>query len=254
MKADGDLVSVIIPVYNSEKFIKETIKTVQNQTYKNYELIVVNDCSTDNSKKIIEEEIKKDNKIKLINLKENSGVAIARNTGIDNAKGKYIAFLDADDLWEKEKLEKQIEFMSKNEYEFTFTGYEFADKNGKGNGKIVHVPSKINYKQALKNTIIWTSTVIFDQEKLGKKIIQMPNEKRGQDTATWWKVLKQIDDAYGIDEVLSYYRRTNESLSANKLKALKRTWNLYRNVEHLNIFYSFYNFCWYIFNAIKRRV
>lgn len=126
MKADGDLVSVIIPVYNSEKFIKETIKTVQNQTYKNYELIVVNDCSTDNSKKIIEEEIKKDNKIKLINLKENSGVAIARNTGIDNAKGKYIAFLDADDLWEKEKLEKQIEFMSKNEYEFTFTGYELS--------------------------------------------------------------------------------------------------------------------------------
>ena len=144
--------------------------------------------------------------------------------------------------------------MKENDYEFTFTGYEFADENGKGNGKIVNIPSKINYKQALKNTTIWTSTVIFDLEKLDKELVKMPNVKRGQDTATWWKVLKKIDYAYGLNEVLSYYRRTNNSLSSNKLKALKRTWNLYRNVEHLNMFYSFYNFCWYVFNAIKRRI
>ena len=253
MKVDGDLVSIIIPVHNSEKFIKETIKTVQNQTYKNYELILVNDCSTDNSKKIIEEEIKKDNKIKLINLKENFGAAIARNTGIDNSKGKYIAFLDADDLWEKEKLEKQIEFMSKNEYEFTFTGYEFADKNGKGNGKIVHVPSKINYKQALKNTTIWTSTVMFDIEKLGKELINMPNVK-SEDTATWWKVLKQGYIAYGLNEILSYYRRSEHTLSSNKYKAIKRTWKLYRKVENLNLIYSMYNFCFYVINAVRRRI
>lgn len=253
MKADGDLVSVIIPVYNSEKFIKETIKTVQNQTYKNYELIVVNDCSTDNSKKIIEEEIKKDNKIKLINLKENSGVAIARNTGIDNAKGKYIAFLDADDLWEKEKLEKQIEFMSKNEYEFTFTGYEFADENGKGNGKIVHVPSKINYKQALKNTIIWTSTVVICMNKLSKKDIYMPNVK-SEDTATWWRILKKIEYAYGLDIKLSFYRRTKGTLSSNKFKAIKRIWKLYRKVEKFSVIYSAYNFIFYALNTVRKRI
>lgn len=249
-----DLVSIIVPVYNAEQFLKDTIKTVEEQTYTEWELIFVNDCSPDNSVEIIKNEINRNSKIKLIELEQNSGAAIARNTGMNEAEGKYIAFLDADDLWDKEKLEKQVKFMKENNCAFSFTGYEFADENGKGNGKVVNVPKTINYKQALKNTTIWTSTVMFDVEKLGKELIQMPNVKRGQDTATWWKVLKQIDDAYGIDEVLSYYRRTNESLSANKIKALKRTWNLYRNVEHLNIFYSFYNFCWYVFNAIKRRV
>lgn len=249
-----DLISIIVPVYNAEKFLIDTIKTVEEQTYKNWELIFVNDYSKDNSIQIIEEKIKENHRIKLINLKQNSGAAIARNTGIGIAKGKYIAFLDADDLWEKEKLEKQISFMEKENCSFCFTGYEFADENGKGNGTTVKVPKTINYKQALKNTTIWTSTVMFNIEILGKELIQMPNVKRGQDTATWWKVLKQIDNAYGIDEILSYYRRTNESLSANKLKALKRTWNLYRNVEHLNIFYSFYNFCWYILNAVRRRI
>lgn len=249
-----DLVSIIVPVYNAEQFLKDTIKIVEEQTYTNWELIFINDCSPDNSVEIINNEINRNEKIKLINLEQNSGAATARNRGIDAAEGQYIAFLDADDLWEKEKLEKQVKFMKKNDCAFSFTGYQFADANGVANGKIVNVPKTINYKQALKNTTIWTSTVMFDVEKLGKELIQMPNVKRGQDTATWWKVLKQIDNAYGINEVLSYYRRTNESLSANKLKALKRTWNLYRNVEHLNIFYSFYNFCWYVWNAIRRRI
>ncbi len=251
---EEDLVSIITPVYNAEKFLLDTIKTIEEQTYKNWELIFVNDCSNDKSAKIIEEKIKENNKIKLINLEQNSGAAIARNTGITNSKGKYIVFIDADDLWNKEKLEKQIKFMKETNCSFSFTGYEFANENGIGNGKIVNVPKIITYKQALKNTTIWTSTVMFDMSKLTKEQIYMPNVKRGQDTATWWKVLKQIPYAYGIDEVLSYYRRTNDTLSSNKIKALKRTWNLYRNVEHLNVFYSFYNFCWYVLNAIKRRV
>ena len=165
-----ELISIIVPVYNSEKFIKDTIKTVEEQTYENWELLLVNDCSTDNSKKIIEEYEKKDKRIKLIDLEQNSGAAIARNTGIDRANGKYIAFLDSDDLWEKEKLEKQIKFIKKNNCVFSFTGYEFANEDGIGNGRVVTVPFKINYKQALKNTTIWTSTVIFDVEKLGKEL------------------------------------------------------------------------------------
>jgi teichuronic acid biosynthesis glycosyltransferase TuaG len=157
-------------------------------------------------------------------------------------------------LWEPHKLEKQVHFMQEKDCAFSFTGYEFADEAGVPNGKKVYVPAVISYKQALKNTTIWTSTVMFDLSKLTKSDVYMPNVRRGQDTATWWKVLKIVDSAYGVDEVLSYYRRYASSLSSNKLKALQRTWNLYRKVEHLNIFISAYSFNWYCFNAVRRRI
>ena len=249
---NSTLVSVVVPVYNASKYICDTINSVLNQTYENFELILVNDCSTDNSVKLIEEY--KDKRIKLINNKDNSGAAISRNNGIKNANGRFICFLDSDDLWEKEKLEKQVKFMLDNNIEFSFTGYEFADANGIPNGKKVYVPKKISYRRALKNTTIWTSTVMFDMTKLSKDDVYMPNVRRGQDTATWWKVLKKIDYAYGINEILSYYRRGENTLSSNKLTALKRTWNLYRNVEHLSLFSSVYNFCFYCFNAVRRRI
>lgn len=248
------LVSIIIPVYNASRFLEETINSIQEQTYSNWEAIFIDDCSSDNSYDIIKQYQKNDKRIKVIKNKVNNGVAVSRNNGIDYAKGEYLCFLDADDKWHPEKLAKQINFMQKLNCEFSFTGYQFANEKCTPNGKIVLVPNKINYKQALKNTTIWTSTVMFDMGKLTKDDIYMPNIKRGQDTATWWKVLKKIEYAYGLNEVLSYYRRTNNSLSANKLTALKRTWNLYRNVEHLNILSSFYNFCWYCFNAVRRRV
>ena len=250
----SELVSVIVPVYNAEKFLIETINTVLNQTYSNWELILVDDCSTDNSAEIIEQYMKKDERINIYNNNENSKAAISRNNGISLAAGRFICFLDADDLWDSKKLEKQIRYINVHNCAFSFTGYEFADENGIPNGKKVFVPDKINYKQALKNTTIWTSTVMFDMNKLSKEDIYMPNVARGQDTATWWKVLKKIDYAYGINEILSYYRRSEETLSSNKFVALKRTWNLYRNIERLNIFISIYNFCWYCFNAIKRRI
>ena len=248
------LVSIIIPVYNASRFLEETINSIQEQTYSNWEAIFIDDCSSDNSYNLIKKHQKEDKRIKLIKNKTNSGAAVSRNNGIDHAEGDYLCFLDADDKWHPEKLEKQINFMQELNCEFSFTGYQFANEKCNPNGKIVSVPDKINYKQALKNTTIWTSTVMFDMNKLSKEDIRMPNIKRGQDTATWWKVLKKIKYAYGLNEVLSYYRRTNNSLSANKLTALKRTWNLYRNVEHLNILSSFYNFCWYCFNAVRRRV
>ncbi len=250
---ETDLVSIITPVYNSEKFIKETIKTVQEQTYENWEWILVNDCSTDRSSEIIKQYTKEDGRIKLLNLKTNFGVAIARNIGMEQSNGKYIAFLDADDLWAKEKLEKQIMFMKENKYIFTFTDYEFSDKEGNKTGKIVKVPKKINYKQALKNTTIFTSTVVFNVDKLGKELIQMPNIK-SEDTATWWKVLKSGYEGYGLNENLTYYRRMKGTLSSNKFNAIKRIWNLYIKQENLNIFYSLYNFIFYAVNAVRRRI
>jgi teichuronic acid biosynthesis glycosyltransferase TuaG len=249
----NDLVSIIVPVYNAEKFLADTIATVKNQTYNNWELIMVDDCSTDDSVKIITKYIKTDERIKLYKNSINSHAALTRNKGIDESKGRYIAFLDADDLWITTKLEKQIAFMQEKKCEFTFTGYEFADEKGKPNGKKVNVPSSLSYRQALKNTIIWTTTVMFDMQQLTKNQIYMPNVK-SEDTACWWKVLKQIDRSYGMQATLSYYRRSNGTLSANKLEAVKRVWNLYRNVEKLTLFKSAYCFTGYAYNTVMKRI
>ena len=252
-KANTHLVSIVVPVYNAARFIDETIQTVLDQTYANWELLLVDDKSTDESVKIIHKYQKKDERIKLFKLSENTGAAIARNTGIDNATGRYLAFLDADDLWVNNKLELQVAFMQEKNAAFTFTGYEFADENGKPNGKKVHVPDTITHKQALKNTTIWTSTVILDIQVLSKPTIYMP-DIGSEDTATWWKILKTISWAYGLDKILSHYRRTGSSLSANKLIGLKRTWLLYRTVEKMSIIKSSYNFIFYVNNAAVRRV
>lgn len=251
---EKDLISIVVPVYNAEKFLTDTINTVLSQTYENWELIFVDDKSNDKSKEIISEYLNKNKKIKLIENKENSGAAVSRNNGIKEAKGNYIAFLDADDLWKKEKLEKQLKFMKERNCAFSFTGYEFANENGNRAGKIVKVPNEIDYKKALKNTVISTITVMLDINKLGKELIEMPNVRKGQDTATWWKILKTGEKAYGLNENLSVYRRSSHTLSSNKISALKRTWNLYRNVENLNFICSLYNYCMYIINAIKRRI
>lgn len=247
----SDLVSIVIPVYNAEKYLKDTIKNILAQNYKNWELILVNDCSTDESKKVAKPFLSK--KIKWIDLNKNSGPAIARNRGIKEAEGKYLVFQDADDLWHKDKLKKQVSFMREKRCEFSFTGYEFADKDGKPNGKKVYVPEKMSYKQALKNTTISTITVMFDMDKLKKEDVFMPDVE-AEDTATWWKVLKKVDYAYGLNEILSYYRRDEGTRSSNKINAAKKAWKLYRESEHFGIIKSLYYFSFYAFNAVRRRI
>lgn len=250
---EKNLISIIVPIYNAEKFIKETIETVLNQTINNFELILVDDISTDNSSKIIKEYTKKDSRIKYVKLEKKGLASGARNRGVLEAKGEFVCFLDADDLWSKDKLEKQLLFMKKNNCAFSFTGYEFANNQGIPNGKKVIVPFKINYKQALKNTTIFTSTVMFDMKKIKKEDIYMPNIK-SEDTATWWKILKKGYIAYGLNEVLTLYRRSEGTLSSNKIEAIKRIWYLYRKQEKLNLFSAIYNFMFYLKNAIKRRI
>ena len=252
-KANSHLVSIVVPVYNAARFIDETIKTVLDQTYTNWELLLVDDKSTDESVKLIKPYAAKDKRIKLLSNKQNSGAAISRNKGIDVAKGRYIAFLDADDLWLPTKLEKQVAFIQLQDCAFSFTGYEFADENGKPNGKKVRVPATITYRQALKNTTISTITVMLDLEKLTKKNIHMLNVK-SEDTATWWKVLKIVDYAYGLDINLSYYRRHGATLSSNKIAAISRSWLLYRQSESLGVLESSYYFSHYIINATMRRL
>ena len=253
MKNGGDLISIVVPVYNAANFLKDTIKTVQDQTHTNWELIFVDDGSKDDSVLLIEGFQKADSRITLLRMDKNGGAALARNKGTAAAKGSFLAFLDADDLWDKRKLEKQLVFMRDNDCAFSFTGYEFADANGKGNGKKVFVPSRLTYRQALKNTTISTTSTMFDLSKVSRDELTMPDVK-SEDTATWWNILRSGKTAYGLNEILAYYRRSAGTLSANKFVAVQRTWSLYRNQQKLNFFYSIYCFCWYIFNATARRV
>lgn len=247
----NNTVSIIVPVFNAKRCISDTIMSIMKQTYTDWELFLVDDGSTDGTVDIMREY--ESDKIHVINNSQGKGAAAARNTGIDAASGRYIAFVDADDLWREDKLSKQIKFMDDNNAAFSFTGYEFADENGIGLGTLVRVPKVMTYKDAIKNTTIFTSTVIFDMNALSKDLVRMPNVP-SEDSATWWKVLRSGYKAYGLDEALTLYRRMGKSLSSNKLEAIRRIWFLYRKVEHLSLLYSAYCFCFWAVRAVLRRV
>lgn len=243
------LVSIITPSYNSEKFISMTIDSVLRQTYRNWEMIIVDDASTDNTCTIIYDYCKKDNRIKLIRLKKNSGAAVARNRAIEKSKGKYIAFLDSDDIWLPEKLKIQVEFMLKNKHLFTYSAYKKIDEYGIKIG-IVGVPEKISYNGLLKTCVIGCLTAVYDAEMLGK--IPMPLIEKRQDFGLWLKILKKIKFAYGIKEPLALYRVRHNSISSNKKNAAFFTWKVYRNIERLNIIISIYYFTHYAIKGILR--
>lgn len=245
------IVSIVVPVYNAREYIADTIQSVENQTYLDWELLLVDDGSTDGTREYLQ--TLTNIKMHVIFLPENKGVANARNRGIADAEGKYITFLDADDLWKKEKVKTQINFMESQHINFSFTNYEFGDEKAKGTGHIVKAPKIISYKQALKNTTIFTSTVMLNVDRLGKDMVKMP-EIKSEDTATWWKILRLGIPGYGIQENLVTYRRPIKSLSSNKMQAINRIWNLYRKQEKIGLFKSScYFICW-AFHSLKRRV
>lgn len=249
------LISVIVPVYNAEKYILKTIETVINQTYTNWELLLVDDLSTDSSVEIIEDFLATitDERIKLIKQNKNAGAAHSRNKGVRAAKGRYIAFLDADDLWLPDKLELEISFLREMQVGFVFSGYEFGDEKAKPVGKIVRVPQTLSYSQALSRTVIFTSTVMIDTKIISKELLRMPHVA-SEDTATWWQILRAGYSAHGLNTVLAIYRRPAKSLSSNKVEACKRIWNLYRKVEKLSAFSSMYYFIGWAFRATLRRI
>ncbi len=248
------MVSIIVPVYNAARYIEKAISMVSEQTYKDWELILVDDASTDGSAEIIEDIIRRQGKrIRLIRKKYNEGAAAARNSGIDASSGRYIAFLDADDVWKPEKLEKQVAFMEKTGAAFSFHSYEFGDENANPTGKIVRAPKELKFKQALSRTVIFTTTVMFDSEKIDMEIIHMP-QVPSEDTATWWRILKSGYTAYGLDENLAIYRRPGKSLSSNKFVAMQRIWFLYRNIADLSVLQSFFYFVGWAVRATLRRI
>lgn len=245
---DG-LVSVIVPVYNAESYLEETLDSILEQTYKEIEILCIDDMSSDSSRKILTEYASKYKNVKPIFLTENAGVSNARNKGIENAKGRYIAFLDSDDIWLPEKIEKQIKFMCENGYCFTFTGYRFIDANGKKLNTIVHAKSELTYEILLRHNAISCLTVVIDRFIV--KDIHM-KKIHHEDYVAWLDILKQGHKAHGLDELLALYRTRQGSLSGNKIKAASWTWNILRNEEKLGLFKAIYYFSYYaIINVHK---
>ena len=238
-----NLVSVIMPTYNCGKFIEETIKSVANQTYKNWELIIVDDCSKDNTEEIVNRYVERDSRIKCHRLETNQGAAVARTKAMKMARGSYMAFLDSDDLWKNDKLEKQINFMEENSYNFTCTAYEQIDENNNLLNKIIRPKIKADYNRILLDCPVGNSTVMYNVDKLGK--FEVPNIRKRNDDALWLQILKKEKYIYGLNEILMQYRIRQNSISSNKLDLIKYHWQLYRQIEHLSIFRSVFHICWW---------
>lgn len=223
MSIEKELVSIIMPSYNTGKFIKETINSVLNQTYKNWELLIVDDCSSDNTDEIIKSI--NDNRIIYMKNNKNSGAAVSRNKALREAKGKWIAFLDSDDIWLPKKLENQIRFMKKNNYKFTYTDYRI-NLNGKWLPYINIGPKKVNKRKLYNYCYFSTITVMYDREYIG--LIQIEDIKKNNDYAMWFEIIKKAD-AYRLQECLSYYYRHENSISSgNKVKLIKYHYIMYR--------------------------
>lgn len=246
----NNLVSIITPAYNSAFFIERTIKSIISQTYLNWELIIVDDNSNDETVEIVNKYSNKDERIKLIQLLNNSGSAVLpRNTAIDFAKGKYIAFCDSDDQWRNEKLEKQINYMIKFDLAFSYTNYDIIDERGIYI-KTVKSPSKITYRKLLRNNYIGCLTVVYDTAKLGKLFI--PSIRIGEDWALWLSILKKTSFSICLNESLSIYTERSKSISSNRFSSIKHIWNVYRKIEHFSMVKSCLYFLQYlIFYFIK---
>lgn len=234
IKIDGK-VSIITPTYNSEEFILDTIRSVQNQTYTNWEMIIIDDCSTDRTVELIEK--LKDSRIRVIVQDTNKGAAMARNRAIEEADGEFFAFLDSDDSWKIDKLEKQIRFMRENNYDFTSTHYEHVDKNGNSLGIITKAREKLDYNGLLKYCP-GNSTVIYNAKKLG--VFFIPDIKRRNDFVMWLQVIKKAKYNYGLLEPLTYYQVREGSLSSNKKTLIKYQWYVYRKIENISVVKSLY--------------
>ncbi|MCR5659754.1 MAG: glycosyltransferase [Bacteroidales bacterium] len=246
------LVSVIMPCYNMASYISDSIKSVVSQTYPYWELLIVDDASTDKTVSIIESYSQTDSRIKFAIKTHNSGIADTRNQCIQMAQGQFLAFLDADDIWHPEKLEKQLKFMIENKVGFTYSTFDWIDEDGNTLNKFINTIGNLNYKKYLRNTIIGCSTVMIDTAIVGKVVV--PHFRTSEDTATWLNILKKGHLAYAIDEPLVSYRIRRRSASSNKLKASTDLWKVYRQNDKLPFFKALYYFGCYAFNAIKKRL
>ena len=243
------LVSIIMAAYNAEKTIELAIESVLNQTYSNFELLVINDCSKDGTAKLVEDFSAKDNRVRLISNEKNSGVSFTRKHGLEEANGSWIAILDSDDAWAPEKLEKQIELQNRTNADLLFTGSAFMDSEGRPIVWYLHAPAEATYRQLLKQNVLSNSSALVRKELYAKHYAV--GDGMHEDFAIWLSILKEGKKAYGVDEPLLIYRIAKSSKSGNKIKAAKMNWNTYRYVG-LNVVEAAYYEAWYMFKNVMK--
>ena len=246
---DFGLVSVIMAAYNAEKTIEQSITSVLNQTYPAVELLVVDEYSQDRTVKLVENIMARDNRVRLIYNKENSGVSYTRKHGLEEAKGAWIAILDSDDIWAPEKLEKQIILQKKMNADLLFTGSAFMDSDGQPIDWYLHAPSEVTYRHLLKQNVLSNSSSLVRKELYEK--YYAVGDGMHEDFAVWLGILKEGKKAYGVDEPLLTYRIAKSSKSGNKIKAAKMNWNTYRYIG-LNPLSAFYYECWYVVKGLMK--
>ena len=245
-----ELVSIIMPAYNCGRFIAESIRSVLSQTYTQWELLIADDCSTDNTADVVASF--NDQRIHYLRNNKNIGAAETRNKALRMAKGRYIAFLDADDLWMPTKLEHQIAFMQKYGYAFTFTDYQIINEDGSLTGKTLKMPSSLTYRQYCCNTAIGCLTVVTDRKQTGDFL--MPDIRSSHDMALWLQIMKRGFTAYSLPECLGSYRLVSTSNTAKKWKAAKDVWRVYRKLEGMDVINASFCFCGYAWHAILKRL
>lgn len=238
---ESTTVSIICAAYNCESCVEETIKSVLNQTFSDWEMIIADDCSTDNSASVIKAIAKFNPQIKYVKLEKNSGPAVARNTGISMAKGRYIAFIDSDDVWHPEKLEKQVSFMQAEDAPASCTDYAHMDKDGVLTGRIIKCKKRCNYNACVWTNPIGNSTVMYDTQALGK--LYYPLVPNREDYAMWLAMLRKTKYIYGISETLMYYRTGGSSFSSNKIKMAKYQYKVYRECEGFGVLRAAFHVC-----------
>jgi len=246
------LVSVIVPAYNAASYLDECIQSVQRQFYSNWEMIIVDDCSKDNTYRIAEQYAEKDKRIKVIQHKENQGVAAARNTALKAATGDYVAFLDSDDFWKKSKLDRQLAFMENNIYDITYTAYQKINAVTGEKGKVIKVPETMTYEKIFGNTAMACLTVMINRKAVGD--FCMPLLDHTEDQCTWQDILSRGYVAYGLNESLAYYREGNLSLTKDKKKSVEQQWNVYRVHYGFGLFKSAIYFSKYAVNAVIKHM
>jgi teichuronic acid biosynthesis glycosyltransferase TuaG len=262
-----ELISIVMPAFNAERFIEEAVSSVLQQTYSSWKLFIIDDCSTDGTGAILRELQTKDARIEIREVLKRVGPGGARNIGLQMAKGKYVAFLDSDDMWAADKLEIQVGAMQEKDAVLSFTGYKRMDVHSRAFGHDILPPRTVSYRQLLRSNVIGCSTAMVDRYAIGT--ITFPEIEKRQDLGFWLQILKVIEASHrdattrsealvskvlGVRESLCYYRVHEAGISSNKLLAAKYQWRIYREIESLSIWESIYYFFFYALNGIQKYI
>ena len=244
------LVSVVMPAYNAARYIESAVQSVIAQTYPNWELLIVNDASRDDTLALARSLADQEQRIRVFDQPKNAGVAAARNKALEHTQGRYIAFLDSDDLWEPEKLSRQVEFMEREAVTVCYSQYLRIDENGEALGRVIP-PQKVGYQEMLKSNFIGNLTGIYNCEILGKERF---SDFKHEDYVAWLALVRKAGAAHGIEEILAKYRVYSGSTSSNKLRTIGWQWRIYRQTQSLGVIRSAILMVWYAIYAVIKRI